>query len=131
MEEIKISNIIDSYDNKLSPIENVKRSYNFVTSKYPDQEFKKDELFHHLNLIRSKFIVNWRNSGYKKIKFSSTHKIWLASIFNVDKFIDHQEAPSTSPALSPKKRGRKSKDFLELSDRSKRRALESSCKKYK
>lgn len=115
--------IVSFFDPKLQHKENVQNAFSYVCTNFRIKEEMKGRLNDKLYKLECKFIKKWREASRDKDKFAKANLVWLENKFDMDDLI-YEEENVASCSSSSSKRGRPAKPFMELSDRSKRRNID-------
>jgi hypothetical protein len=121
-----IRKFVSLCDSTLTSNENLQRILAFVGENYNIDEKKNERLKEKIRITISKYKSKWQEVSRIKERFNTRFQTWLDGDFGIEEFIVEDLNSSTSSASSSAmKRGRPSKPFSELSERGKRRIIDS------
>lgn len=119
--------IISLFDPKLHHTENVEKAFTHICNNFSIKEDMKSRLREKLYNLECKFIKKWIEAKRTKERFFERNLVWLEAKLDMREFIvdENMASCSSSSSSSSSKRGRPAKPFSQLSDRSKRRHVDS------
>lgn len=120
-----IRKFVSLCDSTLTSNENLQRILAFVSENYNIDEKKNERLKEKIRKTVSKYKSKWQEARRIKERFNTLFQTWLDGDFGIEEFIVENLNSSTSASSSAMKRGRPSKPFSELSERGKRRIIDS------
>lgn len=116
------NNIVQCFKGSAVGAENVQEALNLIKSKVDICDDKINDLKYKLSNFEKTFKKKWFQSNKTRARFDNNNKDWLNKEFEIDEYLAAESSKSSkTPGTS--KRGRPTKEFSELSERSKRRVV--------